>query len=46
MTRYGAYQAQLAGRTMGEIFGRATAFLQLTAASVTPVPDIGAQAVS
>jgi hypothetical protein len=46
MTRYGAYQAQLAGRTIGEIFGRATAFLQLTAASVTPVPDISAQAVS
>ena len=31
MARYRAYQAQLAGRTMGEIFGRAAAFLCLTA---------------
>jgi hypothetical protein len=29
MTRYRAYQAQLAGQTVGETFGRAAAFLQL-----------------
>jgi hypothetical protein len=33
-TRYQAYQAQLAGRTIGETFGRATQFLKLAAASV------------
>jgi anti-sigma B factor antagonist len=31
MTRYRAYQAQLAGHTVGEIFGRAVAFLNLVA---------------
>jgi hypothetical protein len=38
--RYHAYQAYLAGNTIGEIFGRAAAFLNLTAAkaiSATPV---------
>ena len=29
MTRYQAYQAQLAGQTIGETFGRAAAFLKL-----------------
>ena len=29
MTRYGSYQAQLAGHTIGETFGRAAAFLKL-----------------
>jgi hypothetical protein len=32
MTRYRAYEAYLAGRSVGEIFGRAAEFLQLTAA--------------
>jgi hypothetical protein len=32
MTRYRAYQAYLVGRTTGEIFDRATAFLRLAAA--------------
>ena len=32
MTRYRAYQAQLAGHTIGETFGRAVAFLKLAAA--------------
>jgi hypothetical protein len=31
MTRYGAYQAQLAGHTIGETFGEAAAFLKLAA---------------
>jgi len=31
MTRYRAYQAQLAGRPIGETFTRATAFLRLAA---------------
>ena len=38
-TRYRAYQAQLAGHTIGETFERAAAFLDLTAAKATPVPD-------
>jgi hypothetical protein len=29
MTRYRAYQAELAGHAVGETFGRAVAFLQL-----------------
>jgi hypothetical protein len=40
MTRYQAYQAELVGHTIGEVFGRATAFLKLTAASTTPDPDL------
>ena len=31
MTRYRAYQAQLAGHTIGETFGEAAAFLKLAA---------------
>jgi predicted nucleic acid-binding Zn ribbon protein len=38
MTRYRAYQARLAGRTVGEIFGRSAAFLKLAAARAAPVP--------
>ena len=38
-TRYEAYQTQLAGHTIGETFKRAAAFLNLTAAKATPVPD-------
>jgi hypothetical protein len=44
MTRYRAYQAQLAGHTIGEIFGRAVAFLELTAANAPSITDIGAHA--
>jgi len=32
LTRYRAYQSHLAGRAVGEVFGRATTFLRLTAA--------------
>ena len=44
MTRYRAYQAHLAGHTIGEIFGRAAAFLKLAAASTTTITDISAHA--
>src|SRR5258708_11019133 len=37
MTRYRAYQAQLAGHTVGEIFGRAAEFLMLAAANTPPI---------
>ena len=40
MTRYRAYQAHLASHPIGETFGRATAFLKLTAANATPANDI------
>lgn len=38
-SRYRAYQAQLAGHTIGEIFKRAVEFLNLTAAKATSIPD-------
>jgi len=44
MTRYRAYQAQLAGRTIGEIFGRTAAFLKLIAAKATSGTAGSAQA--
>ena len=44
MTRYRAYQDQLAGHTIGEIFGRAVAFLELTAANAPSMTDISAHA--
>ena len=44
MTRYRAYQAQLAGRPIGETFGRAAAFLTLTATRAMSVTDNNAQA--
>ncbi len=44
--RYRAYQAQLAGHTIGEIFGRAVAFLELTAANAPSITDISAHAAS
>jgi len=44
MTRYHAYQAHLAGRTIGETFGRAAAFLKLTAATAPPAADTSVHA--
>jgi hypothetical protein len=44
MTRYRAYRAQLAGHTVGEIFGQAAAFLQLAATNATSVPDVSTHA--
>jgi len=37
MTRYRAYEARLAGHTIGEVFGPAAEFLQLTAANARHV---------
>jgi hypothetical protein len=37
MTRYQAYQAQLAGHPVGEAFRRAAAFLMVTAAKAGPL---------
>jgi hypothetical protein len=42
MTRYRAYDAHLAGRTIGEVFGRAAAFLDLAAAEATAVTGLSA----
>ena len=44
ITRYRAYQAQLAGHTIGAIFGRAAEFLKLAAADATASTDVSAQA--
>ena len=44
MTRYRAYQAQLAGHTIGETFGRAAQFLNLAAANAPAITDTSVQA--
>jgi hypothetical protein len=44
MTRYRAYQAQLAGHTIGEIFVRAAEFLNLAAANTPAITDTSVQA--
>jgi len=44
MTRYQAYQAQLAGHTIGEIFVRAAEFLNLAAANTPAITDTSIQA--
>jgi hypothetical protein len=44
MTRYRAYQAQLAGHTIGEIFARAAEFLNLAAANTPAITDTSIQA--
>jgi len=44
MTRYHGYRAQLAGRTTGETFGRAVAFLTMAAADAAFVSGIPAHA--
>jgi hypothetical protein len=43
MTRYRAYEVHLAGHTIGETFGRVTAFLKLAAAKAASVTDFSAQ---
>jgi hypothetical protein len=43
-TRYRAYQAHLAGHTIGETFGRAAAFLKLAAANAPAITDASVQA--
>jgi hypothetical protein len=42
MTRYRAYQAHLAGHTVGETFGRATAFLKLAGANAFSITETSA----
>jgi hypothetical protein len=42
--RYRAYQAQLAGHTIGETFGRAGKFLKLAAANAPAITDASVQA--
>jgi hypothetical protein len=44
MTRYRAYQAQLAGRTLGKVFGCAAAFLKQAAANAHSITDPGVHA--
>jgi hypothetical protein len=44
MTRYRAYQAQLAGHTIGETFVRAAEFLNLAAANTPAITDTSIQA--
>jgi hypothetical protein len=44
MARYRAYQAQLAGHTIGETFGRATAFLKRAVADAPSLADASAHA--
>jgi hypothetical protein len=44
MSRYHAYEAQLAGHTIGETFGRATAFLKLAVADAPSLSDASAHA--
>lgn len=43
-TRYRAYQAHLADRTIGETFGRVAAFLKLAAANALSAADAGVRA--
>ncbi len=42
MARYRAYQARLAGHTVGEVFGRAATFLKVAAATATPATEVSA----
>ncbi len=44
MTRYQDYQAQLAGHTIGETFGRAAEFLKLATANATSITDASVHA--
>ncbi len=44
MARYWAYQAQLAGHTIGETFGQAAEFLKLAAANAPSITDLSAHA--
>ncbi len=44
MMRYHAYQAHLTGRTIGETFGRAAAFLKLAAAKASSAAGTGVHA--
>ena len=43
--RHQAYETWLAGRTVGEVFGRVTDFLNVAAAEAVAVPDADAFAL-
>ena len=45
MMRYRAYQGQLAGRTIGETFGRTAGFLKLAATKAPSITDVSAHAI-
>jgi hypothetical protein len=45
MTRYRAYQAQLAGHPLGETFGRTAGFLKQAAAGATCATDVSVHAI-
>jgi hypothetical protein len=45
MTRYRAYQAQLAGHTIGETFSRTAGFLKLAAANAHSITDANVHAI-
>jgi len=45
MSRYTAYQACLAGRTVGETFGRVVTFLMQTSANAASITDAGQRAM-
>jgi hypothetical protein len=44
MSRYRAYQAHLAGRTIGQTIGRAVTFVTLTGANAAPITDASQRA--
>jgi hypothetical protein len=46
MTRYRAYEAQLAGHRVGDTFTRAAGFLRIAVARATSVTDAAIDAVS
>ena len=46
LTRYQAYESQLAGHPVGETFGRSAAFLGLAADTATSVTDASAPTAS
>ena len=45
MSRYRAYQEHLAGRTVGQIIGRAATFVMLAGANAAPSADASEHAV-
>ena len=46
MTRYRAYEGQLAGHRVGDTFTRAAGFLRMAVTRAVPVTDVAVNAVS
>jgi hypothetical protein len=46
MTRYRAYEAQLAGHSVDDTFTRAAGFLRMAVAQAALVPDVALDAAS